>query len=308
MRALVLAAFLLALAPASAGAASPILSVHTVEPRDFGYFVGDVFRREIDVVMAEPYRLDKASVPAPGRLNYWLDLRAVTLAETHTSGTGRYRLSLDYQTFYVPLSPAPLAVPAFTLRASGEGEAAVEVEVPAFTFMMAPLREVAPEKPEEGPSGYLKPDAVPRKVGTLNARIAFGAASATVLLALLLLAYHYAWWPFRSRPERPFTQAARAIKQELARGAGLATYQAGLLDLHRAFDAAAGHRLLAEDVPDFLVSHGEFQPLKDDIARFFATSRRAFFGNDVEGAARVMPIEAIASLGTRLGEVERRAA
>jgi mxaA protein len=298
----------LLLLPTLAGAASQAVSVRTVEPRGFGYFVGDIFRREVELVVPEAYRLDKASAPAPGRLNYWLDLRAVDLSETNASGARRYRLSLDYQTFYVPLSPTPLTVPALTLRFSGEGEEAVQAEVPAFTFVMAPLREVAPVKPQEGPSGYLRPDAVPRKVGTLNARGTLGAGSAVALLALVLLAYHYAWWPFRARPARPFTHAARALKHELARGAGLAAYQAGLLDLHRAFDTTAGRRLLAEDVPEFLVSHGEFQPLKEDISRFFATSRRAFFGNDLEGAARVMPFEAVTSLGVRLGEAERRTA
>jgi mxaA protein len=299
---------LASLASALAAAAAPAISLSIVEPRGFGYFVGDVFQREIDVTVAEPYRLDKASVPAPGRLNYWLDLRAVDLTETGASGARHYRLRLDYQTFYVPLSPAPLTVPPFTLRASAQGESAVETEVPPFTFVMAPLREVAPEKPEEGPSGYLKPDAVPRPLGTLNARIALGIGGAISALALLLLAHHYAWWPFRARAERPFTQAARAIDKQLAQDAGLAAYRAGLLDLHRAFDKAAGHRLLAEDVPDFLASHGEFRPLKEDITRFFATSRQVFFANDLEGAARAMPFEAVASFGARLGAAELSAA
>jgi mxaA protein len=97
----------LLLLPTLAGAASQAVSVRTVEPRGFGYFVGDIFRREVELVVPEAYRLDKASAPAPGRLNYWLDLRAVDLSETNASGARRYRLSLDYQTFYVPLSPTP---------------------------------------------------------------------------------------------------------------------------------------------------------------------------------------------------------
>ena len=82
----------------------------------------------------------------------------------------------------------------------------------------------------------------------------------------------------------------------------------GVLDLHRAFDASAGRRVLAEDVPIFLASHQVFKPLKPDIVRFFATSRRAFFGNDVTGAAEDMPLVEVADLGKRLGEAERRAA
>jgi mxaA protein len=81
-----------------------------------------------------------------------------------------------------------------------------------------------------------------------------------------------------------------------------------LLDLHRAFDASAGRRVLAEDVPFFLARHQVFKPLASDISRFFATSRRAFFGNDLNGATEDMPLAEVATLGKRLGEAERRAA
>ena len=123
-----------------------------------------------------------------------------------------------------------------------------------------------------------------------------------------MLAYHQAWWPFGARPSRPFTAAARAIRQRAAAGADQDAYRSSLLDLHRAFDASAGRRVLAEDVPIFLASHQVFKPLKPDIVRFFATSRRAFFGNDVTGAAEDMPLAEVADLGKRLGDAERWAA
>lgn len=284
---------------------SPI-SVGTIEPRGFGYFVGDLLTREIVVVVAEPYRLEMASQPSPGRLDYWLDLRSVDVSETEGAGRRRYRLRLTYQTFYVPLSPSTRTLPAVTLRFS-DGDRMAVADVPPFSFVMAPLREVQPEAPEEGPEGYLQADAVPRTISTRQARIAFGAGAVTALIALALLAYHEAWWPFRRRPERPFTRAARAIRR-LPRNGGEEVYRTGLLDLHRAFDVAAGHRLLAEDVPGFLSAHREFEPLAPDISRFFASSRRAFFGNDTQGAAKSMPLQAVASLGNRLGAAERSAA
>jgi mxaA protein len=305
---LILLAMLVVASMASAqDAPPPNISVGVSEPRSYGYFVGDTFSRIVNVSVASPYKLDQASRPAPGRLNYWLDLRDVNVTETEASGLRRYRLSLDYQTFYVPLSPAPLTVPGLTLRFSDADGNAVEAEVPPFKFVMAPLREVQPEQPEEGPDGYLKPDVVPRKVNTLPSRTAFGIGAMISLISLILLVYHRSWWPFRARPHRPFTQAARAIRTRATHD-GLETYRDGLLELHRAFDRSAGRRLLAEDVPGFLAEHREFQPLEQDISRFFETSRRAFFSSDLEGAARIMPFDSIATLGSRLGEAERRAA
>ena len=189
-----------------------------------------------------------------------------------------------------------------------DGSGSVEAEVPAWPFVMSAMREIAPEKPEEGPVGYMQPDALPTLIGTSCDRTVFGVAAGGFLLALLLLAFHQAWWPFRARPSRPFTNAARSINHRAAPEADQDAYRASLLDLHRAFDASAGRRVLAEDVPIFIAGHQVFEPLASDISRFFATSRRAFLGNDLAGAAEDMPLTDVATLGKRLGEAERRAA
>ena len=305
MRVLVL--FLVALmTPAMAGAEAPGVSVRMIEPRSFGYLVGDVFSREADIFAAEPYRLEPSSLPAPGRQAYWLDLKSVDVTEKSASGGRRYRVVLTYQTFYVALQPTRLVVPGATLKFT-DGSQSVDAEVPAWPFVMAAMREIAPEKPEEGPVGYMQRDALPTLIGTGRDRIVFGVAAGGFLLSLLLLAFHQAWWPFHARPSRPFTNAARAISHRAAK-ADQDAYRASLLDLHRAFDDSAGRRVLAEDVPIFLAGHQVFKPLAPDISRFFASSRRAFFGNDLAGAAADMPLADVATLGKRLGEAERRAA
>jgi hypothetical protein len=44
------------------------------------------------------------------------------------------------------------------------------------------------------------------------------------------------------------------------------------------------------------------------VKRLFASSRRAFFANDVDQARAQMPLRALAELSTRLSAAERRAA
>ncbi|WP_108682296.1 nonribosomal peptide synthetase MxaA [Methyloceanibacter sp. wino2] len=305
MIAFVLALLLSTPALAADEPASPVLSVSTVEPRGFGYFVGDLLTREVHVDVAKPYVLEAASQPKPGRLAYWLDLRSVDLTEREETGATRYRLKLVYQTLYVPLSPAERYLPAFELRFKDGDDVAV-AKVPPFKFVMAPLREVIPEVPAEGPEGYLRPDAKPQAVSTRRDRILFGIGLGLAGLALIFLAYDRAWWPFRARPDRPFARASRRLRF-LARLNDDEAYREGLLDLHRAFDASAGRRVLAEDVGGFLESHAVFRAQEREIDRFFAASRQAFFANDVSGAEKSMPLPAMAALGAELSAAERRA-
>ena len=305
MSALFVTLLLLASPLAAQDKPSRTVSVATAEPRSFGYFVGDLLTREVEVTVAEPFQLEKASQPVPRRLSYWLDLKSVAIDQTKEDGRTRYRMKLVYQTFYVPISPTLRILPAQTLRFSA-GPDVLTAEIPSFSFVMAPLREVKPEMPVEGPEGYLRPDIIPDVRSTRHSRIGVGLGMLAVFIALALYAYYAAWWPFQRRPARPFTQTVRTLR-DLERHRPRNAYRSALLDLHRAFDAAAEKRLLAEDVPQFLSAHAQFHPLAREIEQFFAASRQVFFGDDASGAAETMPLSAVASLCQRLALAERKA-
>ncbi len=91
-----------------------------------------------------------------------------------------------------------------------------------------------------------------------------------------------------------------------ARLQGASGYRVALLKLHRAFDLAAGQRVLADDVAEFLRQHPEFGPYRADVERLFASSRQAFFANDVENARSAMPLPALtrAQRSARRGRAE----
>jgi mxaA protein len=284
----------------------PSLSV--AEPRAYGYFLGDVIAREVALRLDAGQELDTASLPRPGPLNYWLELSKADLATDREGDGTLYRLSLLYQTFYAPLDPRKLSIPGFKLKikgAQGDGE----VAVPRFSFITSPIRELfAASSQSTGSAVQLQPDHVVQRLPTGAERTTLLAAGVLALASLVALAWHNAWWPFHWRPARPFTDAARFLKANAARLEGSRGYRAALLKLHRAFDLAAGRRVLADDVNGFIAQHPEFAPYAADVERLFASSRRAFFANDVEQAQAEMPLPALAELSTRLGDAERRAA
>jgi mxaA protein len=304
-RALMALVALCLVAAGGALASAPKLSIS--ETRPFGYFLGDAIHREVVLRVGPGDTLDMASIPRPGPLNYWLELSAADLTTSSEGDDTLYRLSLTYQTFYAPLDPRRLVIPAFKLKLSGAQDA--EVTVPEFSFLTSPIRQLFTDKGQSSDTAVaLRPDRPAPRLPTGRERTLMLVSAAVAFAALAGLAWHNAWWPFHWRPARPFTEAARYLRTHGARLQGAGGYRAALLKLHRAFDLAAGQRVLADDVAEFLQQHPEFAPYRTDVERLFASSRQAFFANDVENARSAMPLPALTELSARLGAAERRAA
>ncbi|CFX32574.1 MxaA protein [Candidatus Filomicrobium marinum] len=284
-------------------------TVHVVEPRSVGYFIGDVLTRDADVAVADDAKIDPASIPRPGPLNYWLELKSVDVDEYVRGVRKHYRIRLAYQTFYAPLEPRKLEIPAIRFRVLRPERESTQAVVPSWSFISSPLREIMPEKNGEGgPAKLLRADAPVSLSSTTLERTSMAIAGVTAVVALLLLAHHLALWPFHRRRRRPFTQAMRTVRREAAKAAQSANYRLALLALHRAFDEASQRRVLAEDLDSFLVARPEFESLRPDIERFFQTSRRAFFADDMLGSRAELPLSDLATFATSMSECERAVA
>lgn len=286
-------------------AAADVRAVHTLEPRAFGYFLGDIIERTIEIETGPDDEIVTASLPRTGPSNYWLELRSVAQS-SERRGDGRlHKIKLTYQAFYAPIDPRKQTIPAAQIAVKGPNGSETTT-IPPFTFLMSPLREIFPEKSGETAETFLRPDmAVPiRHSGGLRTA-AFIAAGLSALL-LILLARDLAWWPFHKRPARPFSRATREIGHALAKG-GTEGYRAALLALHRAFDTAAGQRLLAADVDSFLTSHPEYGDTRTAVERFFSASRAAFFGDAQREAETGLPPTELKELAATLARQERAA-
>lgn len=294
---------LLMLAALARGAAAEVRAVHAIEPRAFGYFLGDTLTRTIEIETGADDEIVEASLPRTGPSNYWLELRAIE----HTSarnGDGRlHTLKLTYQVFYAPIDPRKQTIPAseIAFRCPDGSETAT---IPPFTFIMSPLREIFPEKSGGTAETVLRPDAAPPSRRSGGLRTMALVAAALSALFLTLLARDLAWWPFHRRPARPFSRAVREIGRALAKG-GADGYRAALIALHRAFDTAAGQRLLAADLESFLAAHPEHGETRPRVERFFAASRAVFFGEAAREGQTVLPPAELRELAATLARKER---
>lgn len=296
MRGLLAMLVWLSLVGAACAAEPP--AVRMSEPRGFGYFVGDVLTRTAEIDVADNEAFVPASLPRPGQLAYWLELRDVATGTTTRGGQRRLTLRLTYQLFYVPIDTRRLVIPASNIEVTAPGGNRI-VTVPAFTVLASPIREIYPEKSGETTATFLKADAAAERLPTARARTLAAVSAMASALAVLLLAHHRAWWPFHRRAARPFTEAARTV------GNHRQSYAAALIALHRAFDRSQGERLLAADVDRFFRIRPEQSSVRDDVQRFFAASRTFFFAGDGVAAEAALPRSALERLATELAVNER---
>lgn len=260
------------------------IEVGVENPREYGWWLGDMLEQRLVVTLPEGATLDTASLPRPRSVTYWLDLVEVETRETQ----GEVEITLIWQNFYSALEPSRREVPSSLIRFSDGTEA----RLPGFSFVTSPIRPIlAPSTPDQ-----LQPDPDYRLVSTRLNILGLGLSTTGLMLSVGLLAFHQAWWPFHRRAARPFTRAARRIAS--MRGA-----DAGALRqvLHRAFDAAFGRVLISAELGRFLDDRPQFRSLETRLARFFETSNDAFFGR---GGSQDLPGE-IAALARDLAALER---
>jgi mxaA protein len=296
------AAVLVLLASAAASTAQAILDYEAVEPRTFGYVLGDKIRRELRFRVRSGYRLDTASLPRAGRLDRWLELAEPELRVESAGNGRRYRLVLTYQVLNAPRSPAAVTIPQQDLRLVGEGPA-VTTLMPSLEITVAPLTSAL--GPKELSGSALQPDRRPAPL-PVEARQARLAWTGTALLALLLFAaWRRSYTAAIARRNLPFANALRRLKRLPAADAP-ADPETGLRIVHEALNRTAGRAVFAHNLEEFLAQRPEFASLRGDFARLFVASGRVFFADAATGAEARSELSALRDLCRRGSRIERR--
>ncbi|WP_041361060.1 hypothetical protein [Methylococcus capsulatus] len=250
--------------------------------------MGDLIVRDV-VVSVHGGRIDPASLPAPGPINEWAEIRKV---ETDSAGE-RTRVRITYQVFHGVRGPETAELPPLRLRFSGTG-GSPDVEVPPLPVSFMPL--IPPGIPDEKVMIRTTRPAEPRPFAPygpwLGLGLALGAGAGFYLLWLRGLL------PILDGP-LPFRRASRELRR-LA-NQPLAGRPACLI-LHRALNETAGEAVFGDDLEAFLARHPEFIGLRGLLSEFFAASRRLFFAEDSDDGVYPLCLK-LAHLAQRL---ERR--
>ena len=272
----------LALLLATAAQAAPeTLDATQSEPRAFGYFVGDVITRHIEVTVPAPLTLIADSLPRAGRQGRALELRKVEWRPAPAWRPGPATLTLEYQAFLAPPEVRTLEMPPIALRfAGGPREQALRID--AWPVTVAPLVPLE-VSPRHG-LGELRPDAPPPPIDTRAALLRLGVYAVVATLLLAYLAHVYLALPWLARRARPFGQAFGAVRG-LTAGATPEQLRSAMQAVHQALNRTAGAVLFEGGVAGFIERHPTYAPLRADLEDFFRRSRAAFFGEAGDVAA-----------------------
>lgn len=290
---LLVGVLLVALPSAHAEATSTLLD--RVEPRAFGYVIGDTLTRRIVFEAASGATIDAGRLPKPGRVSSWLELVDVATGEGRG---GRHELTLTYQIFNSAPEVATRALPALDIPLTAATGATVH-SVPKRLFTTGPL---TPEY-VAGRDGLdaLRPDVQVPPLSTAGVRARLTLWTLALIAIALYFLYAYRGLPFFTRSRGPFARAQRAVDAAARGGDEQHGRRAALQALHRAFDETAQATVFGEHLDRFFAAHARYMPLRREVEQFFAGSRQEFFG----GGAAELSLAWLAALSRELRDRER---
>jgi len=285
----------LALGASIAHAEETLTQLDRLEPRAFGYVIGDTLTRRIVLETASGTAVDTDRLPKPGRISGWLELVEVT---SRGGTSGQHEIALAYQIFNSAPEVVTRALPALDIPLKSPAGAAVH-GVPKRLFTTGPL---TPEY-VSGRDGLeqMRPDATPPPLSTawVQLRLALWTLGLTAIALYFL--YAYRGLPFLARSRGPFARAQRSVAAAARSSDESHARRVALQALHRAFDETARSTVFAEHLDRFFAEHARYAPLRGEVERFFAGSREEFFG----GGAAEPSLPWLATLSAQLRDRER---
>lgn len=253
------------------GQGQVIFDNEVVEPRTYGYVIGDRIRREVRLVLRADYRLDEAGLPSAGRLDRWLELAEPEVAVATDDERREYRLAFTYQVVNAPVGLQTIDIPQMNLDVLGpHGAPTLTTLVPAVEVTIAPLVGDDPIT-----TSSLQPDREPSAIPTEAQEVRLAWAVAACLALLVMVAARRGATDVLARRRLPFAIAARELRRiPTDEAVGDA---AAMKVVHNAINRTAGRAVFAHNLDGFLQSHPRFAEFRADFERLFEASGQTFF-------------------------------
>lgn len=284
-----------ALAASGASAAAPNEDIAVkVSLRDAGYMLGDLLDERVDIELPPGLSIDPDSLPAPGRVAPWMEVRRARLERSMAPNT--QTVLITFQIFAEVETATRVPLPEIKLRA-GEGTSKRSVIVPAQSFLLSPgLPSSLTDRDRE-----LKPSPAPEELPIAPSAVGVAIAIAVALASGAYLLWAYDRLPFLPRSPGPLLRLWRRARR-LREDGSAAGHDALLRDLHAALNRSAGETLYPSTLPRLFERSVFLAPLRESIETLFHVSWNRFYGAP---GAEAPPMRETLALLRRAADRER---
>lgn len=232
----------------------------TVQLRDMGYTLGDDIDASVHIQLDKGDSLDPDSLPLPGPLNAWLDLKNIRLAQHGDA----YHMHLRWQIFRTVESAQKVSLPVIALKTMQQP--ARVVEIPAQVVFVSPV--LANPIQDANPRGMMAPQHLDVKFKALRT-LALFILSIGLLLVWLWLIDRLPGFP---RSPKPMTLLARYLKAKRWK-----LTKADMQKVHSALNEIAGETLYPTTLARLFDRAPYLTSFRSDIEQFFDASWQTFF-------------------------------
>ena len=238
--------------------------------RDSGYLLGDLLEERIEVQLPASASIEAESVPLPGRVAPWLEVRRTRLEPRQAQGSQAFVVT--YQIFAEVDEARRVPLPAFKFRVR-DGERVRVVDVPAQSFLLSPgLPSSLTDEDRE-----LRPSPPPRELPQGRLIAAALASLAVALACAIYLLWRYDRLPFLPHAPGPLARAWRRWRRRKGEWSD-ADQTALLRDMHAALNGSAGETLYPSTLQRLFERAPHLLPLRAQIEALFDASWARFYG------------------------------
>jgi len=241
-----------------------------ISVRDAGYMLGDLLDERIDIDLPPGTSLDAESLPAPGRVAPWMEVRSARLqrAESPSSAV----VLITYQIFAEVETATRVPLPEIKLRVI-QGEEKRPLIVPSRSFLLSPgLPSSLTDQDRE-----LKPSPTPQMLAMWPNVVGVAIALVIALMCGAYLLWAYDRLPFLPRSPGPLLRLWRRSRR-IGENVPDAERDELLRGLHAAFNRSAGETLYPSTLHRLFERSAFLTPLRESIERLFQASWNRFYG------------------------------
>lgn len=247
-----------------------------------GYHVGDIIKRQINLIVNEPYSLIEESLPIVGyEKRYRGQLLGITLQEVKkTNQNNIHKLDLTYQIFTnnVVAKPAFITADYYRVINKNKPEEILKIRVPELTIAVSPIAIFGDIKVEEDMSDFRGPLLI-------NKEKYKELIIESILMAIISIIFlFYVYTRFTILPG--FKKIFLPVYKKYKKRSNIETDKL-IIELHQGLNKISNSSIFEKNLNDLYKQNPSFKNIDTELKVFFKISNNMLFNKALKNDGEI---------------------